>query len=47
MMIIAVERNSAAIDVIIPSPMFAYGGVNIIPIMKPPMVEKSIARYSM
>ncbi|MEM3760881.1 MAG: hypothetical protein QXZ02_07230 [Candidatus Bathyarchaeia archaeon] len=43
MMIIAVERNSAASDVIVPNPMLAYGGVKISPIMKPPTVAQVIA----
>jgi len=46
MMIITVERNNAASDVIIPNPMLAYGGVKISPIMKPPTVAQVIAANS-
>ena len=46
MMIIAVERNRAANDAIIPSPILAYGGVRIKPIMKPPTVEHITATNS-
>jgi len=46
MMISAVERDSAANDAIIPRPTLAYGGVRIIPIMKPPIVEQAMAMNS-